>query len=126
MTQRHVPVGINPVTLEPTPATTKTVYRVAFYDADGKLVGHQQAWPEIDNPTLQMIADISAASRVGLSMQAGTAVVWDDADIDPPTRTPELGGDLVAWREFGPGFGDVPQYRYEVDNDARTIMAFPK
>jgi len=127
MTQQHLPAGrINPVTYAPMPAETKTVYRVAFYDADHKLVKHQEGWPSEDNPNLQMTADISAASHMG-SMGAGTVVVWDNVDIVPPTRLPELAGaSKVAWREFGPNAPAVPEYRCEVDSESRTVLMFPK
>lgn len=126
MTQRHFPAGrINPVTHAPMPAETKTVYRVGFYDADGNLVKHQEAWPEMDNPNLQMIADISAASHQP-HMGAGTAVVWEDVDTDPPGHLSHLSGDDWDWRHFGPDQPAVPQYRYEVDSENRTIMTFLK
>ncbi len=127
MTQRHLPAGrINPVTYEPMPAETRTVYRAAFYDADGRLVKHQEAWPSEDNPTLQMIADISAGSHL-LRMSAGTVVVWDDVDIEPPDRLPEVAGaSHVAERAFGPNHPPIPEYRYEVDRDRNSIMAYRK
>ena len=126
MTQRHLPAGrINPVTYAPMPAETKTVYRVGFYGAAGNLVKHQEAWPAMDNPTLQVIADISAASHLA-TMGAGTAVVWDDVDTEPPGHLSALFGDDWDWCHFGPDVPAVPQYRYETDNEARTIMVFPK
>jgi hypothetical protein len=126
VTQRHLPAGrINPVTYAPMPAETKTVYRVGFYDASGHLVKHQEGWPEMDNPTLQMIADISAASHQP-SMGAGTTVVWEDVDAEPPGHLSALFGDDWTWCHFGPDQPPVPEYRYEVDPENRTILTFRK
>jgi hypothetical protein len=60
-------------------------------------------------------------------MGSGTVVVWENADIVPPSRVPEpSGGSKVAYRDFGPNHPPVPEYRYEVDSEARTIMTFLK
>lgn len=128
MTQRLSTRTTNPVTLEPMAPRMKTVYRTALYNADDKLVRSQEAWPDMDNPTLQMIADISALSFQG-SHVAGIVITWDSVDIEPPTRRPELRSQPTpryAVREFGPGFPPVPEYRYEVDSAAGTILTFPK
>lgn len=105
--------------------TMKTVYRVALYDADGNLVRHQEGWPAEDNPSVQTTADITAASfqsRLG----TGTAVVWEDADTEPPAHLPGLYGPDMAWCAFGPAFPPVPTYRCEVDSETGSILMYPQ
>jgi hypothetical protein len=122
MTVRMSTLTNNPVTLQPMTPTAKTVYRAGFYSPAGNLLKHQEAWPAADNPTPQMIADISATSHIEV-YGSGTVLVWEDVDMEPAPHI-SCCVEAEARRDFGPAVAPVPQYIFDVNHLAGTIMAY--